>query len=111
MIINIDDDLSYKGALLNFKYEWTKKQLANGTITGTAMRVGLSRKGLQLLNKIDIEDAKKMKAPTYECIFCKSIKEIHVHHIDGVKYSPETEMMCEDCHKLFHSLNRKYKQP
>jgi len=108
--IEINEDLSYKGALLNFKYEWAKKQLVNGTITGTAKRLNISRKMLQLLNKLTPDDFNKMVVPKYRCIFCQGNTDIRLHHIDGQKHSGQTEAICEKCHKLFHSLSSRYKR-
>jgi len=111
MIIEIEDGLSYRGAILNFKYVWLKKQLANNSISSTARKIGITRKGLQLLNKISPEDFGKMKAPIFKCVFCKKDIEIHLHHIDGRKHSNELEIMCADCHKLFHAMNNRYQKP
>ena len=108
MMIEVDEKLSYKDALLTFKHEWVTKQLDGGTVTATAKRVGLSRKGLQLLSKGSMEITGAVQQEMLRCLFCGTTDKLHLHHVDGKNHSPKVEALCESCHKIFHSLNTRY---
>jgi len=49
------------------------------------------------------------------CPFCKTTKNIEMHHIDGNKYNnqgPENYItVCRSCHMRIHGLNRTFKYP
>lgn len=114
MNIEIDDSYNYKGALLRFQQVWIfNKLLECQSISATARKIGLSRKGLQIILKrishVDYDNDKYLDKGA-KCFFCESVKDIHIHHIDGRNNSNETIYLCSSCHTKFHSLNWRYKK-
>ena len=46
-----------------------------------------------------------------KCIFCGNETNIEDHHLDGKSNGNSTIMLCERCHTIFHSLNKRYRKP
>ncbi len=112
MIIEIDDDLKFYDAELDFKVQWIHKSRGEGeSLTGFSERKGITRRTIGLIMMKHNERQAKQRACASACYFCGSESFIEAHHIEGRAHTREVIMLCQACHAKFHNLNKKYRKP
>ena len=109
MNIEIPDEMEYQDAIKLFKKSWLLNEMKpNESVLSLSKRVGLTWKTTHKLLGQSSELLEAMNDKK-ECLFCKTDKELHEHHIYGRKID-RTVYLCKDCHMLFHRLNGLYKK-
>lgn len=110
MIIDIEDNLSFRSAWIKFKQEWVTYHMRNGmSIAELARRSKTTRKTIRDIIRAPASVKEIWKKA--ECIFCGAVDNIDEHHIDGKGKPNSTICLCERCHIIFHSINKRYKTP